>query len=513
MQTVARQCVVASLMMALAAAQTGGQSPAIVSAVNQAATQGGQVDAMTANAAVAEVPAATKKFVVGFIQAYLARVTLQPAEKACIENNIGMVTQDGTALVTFAGQTIAELVAHEMPNPMAAMGAIPHVIHIITEVQKLAKGCFRHDFIAVLKQSFRHLENAKYIEGRLEANGIDIARVISQAIPNYENGEFGEVGGDFGTLVRKILLSQNTGAVEMVLPEGMEQSEVGSLILEGVMEGMFVNGTKVEIRNSVDPSVDINIDLHQCVADEVPYISTALNALYLAIAQITTNIEQWQLSKKGIETGVISNDAQTATAAPGNAMSDSSANGVVMNPMPVGGLSGMQLDWMDKLSGVMLNFPLLLQRCGFTPAQQQMMATALKLMNSTELTFEIPGPANQAQAGTAAALKFNEATEQWKVGNYKNFGFLLGGLMRDLLLTVFPQKYNVDEHGRLRDYLESKKVEHGNSPFALMVGGFSATMVAGLAMMRAVRPRSTGARDEDKLLEAEVQHVDCEVAE
>merc|ERR1719502_2349518 len=101
------------------------------------------------------------------------------------------------------------------------------------------------------------------MDGRFIANGIDIAKVLADSIPSYEEGNFKKVGGDFGTLLRKILLSRNTKAAEMVVPEGENKAEIGEDVTNGIIAGLFVEGTAVTITSRVDPTINVHVDLHQ----------------------------------------------------------------------------------------------------------------------------------------------------------------------------------------------------------------------------------------------------------
>jgi hypothetical protein len=321
------------------------------------------------------------------------------------------------------------------------------------------------------------------------ANGIDIAKVLADSVPAYQMGNFKDVGKDFGTLLRKILLSRVSGPNELVLPEG-KRAEVGQDVVNGVIAGLFVNGTAVRITSTVDASINIFIDLHRCIAEEAPYFSAAMNALYLGIAQITTNIEQWQLQQHGIQTGTLPGPATGGTLNGPPAGGAVAVNGGVA----AGGGANMQMNWMNQLSGLMTNIPVMMDRCGFTEVQRDMMEDALKNMKTISLAFTIPGPHDRAQAVNQAGLKFKAATEKFKEGKYHQFGLLLGGLMRDLLLTVYPQQYHVDD-GQLRAFVDSKKnkqlgdfVHNPTGSLALMAGGFSAVMLLGLSLVRVARP-------------------------
>jgi len=441
-------------------------------------------------AAIAAAPEASGQFVTGFIKGFFAKVTLEPGEKKCIEGNIHRMTSDSVGLISMLGQVIAQLVAKQSPNVMMLMSGAGQVVELATSTQNLIRGCVRADAVAVMNKTMDHLKNPVYVKGRLLANGIDIAKVLADAIPAWEHNRLLEVGDDFGTLLRKILLSRNSGPVRMVLPEGMQANQVGEQVVDGVISGLFVVGTTVTITDTADASVHIFVDLHRCIAKEAPYFTTALNALYLSIAQISTNIEQWQLQQKGITTGVASQPGYAAGQTMGG-------TGVSVN-----GQAG-EMNWMNQLSGLMTNIPALMDRCGLSMQQREMMANAIKSMNTVSMAFSIPGPQNRAIAADAAAAKFKDATAKWKLGEYKEFGFLLGGLMRDALLTIYPQMYHVD-NGQLKKFVKSKAKssnlgESAAGSLPLLVGGFSVVMLMGLSLVRVARPSARP----DALLEAD----------
>lgn len=496
-QAESRQLATFNPMTAVAAPPVASPTGGGISGVTNAAINGdkAKMKLLTAGA-IDEIPTASGQFVQGFIAAYFQRVTLEPGEKACIERNIHSMVSDSAAVLTTVGIVIADLVEQKNPPAWKIVSAGMQVIKIVQSVQDLVRGCVQADAIAVMNSTLHHLQNPIYVKGRLLANGIDIAKCVAAAIPAYEAENFQGVGRQFGTLMRKILLSRNSGTVEMVLPEGLPKNEVGETIVNGIIEGLFVEGASVDMVSKKDATVAVHVDLHKCIAEEAPYFSAAMNALYLAIAQITTNLEQWQLQKKGIKTGyVVQSNQNYGTPEPGT---NYGVNGHVLRPSLIGGLAP-NMDWMNRLSKVMSNIPTLMDRCGMTPEQSAMMSKALKTMNDMSLTFNIPGPKDRVQAGNKAAVKIAEATDQWQDGHYHSFGFLLGGLMRDLLLTMFPQQYHMD-HGELRAYVESVQSKDiaDNSrvgSFALIVGGFSGVMFLGLSIFRMVRHRGAAAKD------------------
>jgi len=456
--------------------------PAVSAAMN-AAMQGNQAGmAALAPAAIAQAPAATGNFVDGFIRGYFAKVSLETGEKECITRNVNAMTRDGVGIITQIAQFIATMVAKGKPNAMGIMGAAGQAVEIVTTTQTLIKGCVQADAMAVMTKSLEHLKNPDYVQGRLLANGIDIANVTADAIPAWQTSNFLQVGIDFGTLMRKILLSGHTGPISMILPAGMTKTQVYQAVVNGVVEGLFADGTSMTITDSVDPSVHVFVDLHKCIAEEAPYFSAAINVLYAGITQMVTSIQAAELASKGVKTGYISPGGTTIGAA--------------ANQQAAGPAGGMEANYMGQLSGLMTNLPVLLTRCGMTQEQRIMMSEALKNMANLGVAFNIPGPQDRVQAGNQAAIKFEQATAAWKEGRYHDFGILLGDLMRDLLLVIYPQQYHVaPATGRLyRTQCDKQHMIDMSEPatrggsLALSVAGFSAVALVGLSAFRMVRP-------------------------
>jgi hypothetical protein len=454
---------------------TGGTS-AIGEAMRATIDNNGQALKQSATAAVAEVPLATGMFVEGFIQAYFEKVTLGPGEKQCIETNSEHAVQGTVGLIETFTQLIGQLVAHETPNALLGMSGIAQVLTVTGSVSTLVRECLHEDALVVWNQTLEHLKDPNYVQGRFLANGLDMAKVVADAIPAYTNGNMKQVGSDFGTLMRKILLSQNTGTTGMVLPEGVDQNEVGTDVATGIIQGLFPVGSKVTVTNKADTSKTFTVDLHECVAKEAPYFSAAFNALYLAITQVTTNIEQWQLRTKGVTAHAVGTVTAGQHAANGLAVSSNRFTGAL--PMA-------DMDWMNKLNGVMINLPTLMDRCGFDESERQLMSEALKDINSVSMSFTVPGPPDRATAADEAAVKFENATQAWEAGHYSNFGFYLGDLMRDLLLTIYPQTRLYADHGHLR--LGARIGDFVHNPvgaLTVFVGGFAAIILLALVVVR-----------------------------
>merc|ERR1719162_1617425 len=101
----------------------------------------------------------------------------------------------------------------------------------------------------------------------------------------------------------------------------------------------------------------------------------------------------------------------------------------------------------------MVGFPMALKKCGVSANMQTMLMEAIKTLNDLKVEFHFP----QETAEAAEALRTNEvaekmaqAVEAWTNWDFKQFGYELGKLFRELVILAFPQKYSVDVSGRLQ---------------------------------------------------------------
>jgi hypothetical protein len=398
------------------------------------------------------------QFIDGFISAYLERVDLDPGEKACLRDDMKKMGQHGVQAAKEMVKMISQFMHQGQPGAdagsevLTGMSAIGEVMSIVSRVQMLGQGCVQDDTMNVLKASLNHLKNVTYVQTRLQANGIDIMRVVADAAPQIRAKNFYNVGKDFGTMLRKILLSSNNVSPKMVLPNGMTKDDVGPLIMNGIIQGFFVMGTTLTITMANNPNVMVYVDMHECIAKEAKYFSSAMNALYLFVAEISTDIEEWKLQSEGIQ------------------VSQGNTN---------------KMAWLGQLSGLMANVPTLMQRCGMTSEQMEDLATALQHMDQMNIALNIPGPVgDQAAAGVEASAKVAQATEYWEVGNYLFFGEMLGESLRDMLLAVDPQLWTV-ENGLLKRRRQKPRGIAASLP--LLVGAIAAVSFTGLSLLRVVQ--------------------------
>jgi hypothetical protein len=409
-------------------------------------------------------------FLDGFLSAYLTNVILNPGEKTCLRQDISSIAQHGVAVIKmlmkmiggFVGGAGGQQTGVEVLNGMSAVG---EVMSIVSKVQVIGAGCVKSDTMAVLNVTIAHLKNVTYVESRLASNAMEILQKVADAAPNVRAKNYYKMGQDMGGVLRKVLLSSDSTAMQLHMPMGMTKDQIGPVIMDGIIQGFFETGSTLTITSSFSSEVHVFVDLHRCIAKEAKYFSNAMNAMYLFVAEISTDIEQMKLKSEGIQTNQPTN----------------------------------KLAWLGQLSGLLANVPTLMTRCGLTEEQMEQLGIALKHFEEMNIAVGIPGPTgDQVTAGVEASAKIEQASEYFQDGNYLYFGEELGHALRDLLLAVDPQLANggtvvpTAAPGRLYSQLTGRQGVLGKASglpltAAFFVGAFVASSFAALALFRVVK--------------------------
>merc|ERR1719310_387594 len=95
----------------------------------------------------------------------------------------------------------------------------------------------------------------------------------------------------------------------------------------------------------------------------------------------------------------------------------------------------------------LMQMPMALSRCKIGQDGQQMMLDAIKSLQYVKVSFQFPPYTMRADEATK---RMAMAIDKWTTWDFEGFGFEIGRLLREFVLTVYPQAYSVDASGRLR---------------------------------------------------------------
>jgi hypothetical protein len=405
----------------------------------------------------------SKDIVAGIVEAFMHKVALLPGEKSCLENNLATLTFDVVGTVTDIVKGVKAIIANKEQVAIgntsaksqsqgsmisAGLDGSMKITSLVTMATSLLKNCVQGDALAMLQTTGRHFVNMQYVGHRLLVSGVDIAHRLSDAIIAYESKDYHRFGADIGIAIRKILLSNATSGAR--LPEGVPEQSIIEETTAGLMDGFFISGSGVEITDVAAPDVDIQLDLHRCIAGNHEFFKEIWLAMWNLFAQLSTS---------------------AMDGADIDAMFDST------------GSSGEQPKWMGELMIAMMQVPVALSRCNIGEHSQQMMMEAVKSIKFVQVHFLFPKQ-NMVSADEATQ-RMAKAVNAWTQWNFQGFGRQIGQLLRIFVLLMYPQggatgyaqQYSVDVNGRLRRELVSDVLARNH---ALKLGAqtFSPTCVA-----------------------------------
>lgn len=445
-----------------------------------------------ANGAEAPISQESHDIVAGIVESFMHKVKLAPGEKSCLEHNLATVTADvvGTtediikgvkAIIAGHDNKTAQGVSAAAQGTLvsAGMDGSMKLTSLVTLATTLMKNCVKGDALAMLKETGEHFIDMQYLGHRFLVSGVDIAHRLSDAIVAYERKDWHRFGADIGTSIRKILLSNSTRGSR--LPEGVPEEAIIQETTEGLMGGFFRSGTGVEITDSAAPDVDIQLDLHRCIAGNHEFFKEVWLAMWNLIAELSVQV----------------------------------GNHDFQNPFTDKNDDGSQPKWMGEIMVAMMQVPMALSRCNIDADTQEMLMQAIKSIKYLKVHFLFPQHMITADEATK---RMAMAIQSWTNWDFKGFGTQIGKLLREFVLMMYPQQYSVDASGRLRRQLigesaATKVVKVGGaSSMAFIVGGVASSMLVALVAVRGLRS-SSRTRDQEQVVCDDDLEVSAELLE
>jgi len=349
----------------------------------------------------------------------------------------------------------------------------------LLELEKqLAKDCLQMDAVKNIESAAKHMFNATYVGNRLITNGVDILSELADATGAYDAGKFREFGQDLGGAWRKVVLSKKS-FLDFEMPSAQELDEM----TQALMVALFGSGMTLRVETD---------------AQVAPMMPTAPPPqVYAAAPQL-----------RG---GALYGSAPGAPAAPfvqpGTAYPvlpssvDIDLRTCLVANMPLFRsawapvfklfLDASTEDAADALPDTsqllisMLDLQLALRTCGLGPQQEAVLFDAMH-MGELHTKLELPEMAsmNTQQERDALSRGFSAALHDWREHSWSAFGAQLGSILRDMVLLTFPQKYSLDDAGRLRSLLtELTSSNHASSTLSKAQPALAFVLFVAFAMI------------------------------
>jgi hypothetical protein len=420
----------------------------------------------------------------GLIEHFMHKVHFQPHERACLERNMAQLTGDVMGTIGDAVTAIKALVAGQGTIAKGSSGnvisggmdAVMKIISLVTLSTQLLKTCVHGDALIFLNTTAQHLINGTYLKHTILVNGVDIAHSLSDSILAFEAHNYHRFGSDIGVALRKILLSTNNKVV--MLPEGMPEEKIIQKATDGLFRGFFTRGSSLEITDGAHPDIDIVVNLHRCIAGNSPFFKSLWLSAWDLIAQLSANSQQHDFG--------------------------------------FGAKQG-QPKWAGEIMVAMMQFPMALSKCGVSSNIQTMFTEAIQSLGQLHVQFHFPQDRFRAEndqfRAEDATGKMAKAVEAWTNWDFESFGYELGELFRELIMLAFPEKYSVDDTGRLQQYVQMDAQDSGKTsnsvPAAtVIIGGGAGFMMLAFAAIRTRRSTAFARRAEDRMAFTDMEDGD-----
>jgi len=298
------------------------------------------------------------------------------------------------------------------------------------------------DGLDALNLAAENAHNISYVGTHLLLNGADVCEEMADARLKWKAGNLRGFGNEMGKTLRKVVLSSKN---LQKLPEGMPETRILINVTDAFLESFFGPGTAADANIFKHGKVvdKFHIDLHKCFGQNAELLEDMWATTMLAYAR------------------------EAADRASG-------------------GQHQHKTDFKKILAYDMVQVPIALNKCHLDSTRQKMLRDAMLGMGRADgMTFSISGLGSPTDAAVEQQLA--DTLKSWK-GVFDNkagglqFGHDLGKLTQQIASTAFPEKYSVDDLGRLRMRLDRPSMQLPLLAFACLF--FFPASVVGLTCMR-----------------------------
>jgi len=304
-----------------------------------------------------------------------------------------------------------------MMHVSAVFMEIGYSIQLLVKLSnQITKQCIKGPALEALEAAAKHARDVKYVGGHFLAHGADVVKELADSVIAYKEQDYARFGKDIGSSLRRIFLSKEDAS----LPSGKPGKYMMVNMSMGFVKGFFGRGFTLGIRLEQDPDEPLRVDLEECIANNLPLFEELGSTLVYALAQ------------KQIQAEVDRNDPKAVAEAKQKKRDTRAQVGTA-------------------LAVAMLQMPDALGRCGLGADQADMLIDSIKAFgDGMQLTLSTP---NKLGSREDIANDLGKTIKDWSNLDWYSFGFDLGHLLQNLVLSLFQKKYAVSSDDVLRRQL------------------------------------------------------------
>lgn len=380
----------------------------------------------------------------GMTQGFFGR-SIPRSQRDCVTNSLGALSQvvmrSAVRVVELSEQIFepeqTRLHHQDGETNMDVLRDLrTEIVQMVHLQGRLMANCARNSTMDVLGLAGSHLKNLTYIGGRFVANGAEIVSEVSDAIIAFKAHNYFTFGTDIGMMWRRVLLSRAHRQDEVHPTPAMIEA-----MSWGLLEGFFGPNSYLSI-TSDDTPLNLRINLHSCITQNLPFLQSVWNTLMLFIAQL--------------------------------AVDDLPPN--------------VQQAWQANMAAALIGLPTAMRNCNIDEREEEMLTDSLR-----SLHFDVQLPQDSIES-RETSIDLAHAVRDWTQGRWREFGADMGHLLQEFVVAAFPQMYSVDAGRSLHRQLDEARVRplvgaERAGPLASPALVLGAAAVALFAVAVAVRAR------------------------
>jgi len=373
------------------------------------------------------------------------RGSIVPLEEIlCLRRTIGSSAKEFMDTVIEVKVQLGKLVSGGGVDGVALLLLPSRIQKMVSFGSQLGRCCELTHVLDAFHVARTQITNISHIANRFLVHGADITHEILAMIPAAKKSQYRNLGEHVGRVWRHILLAKAGPGWPKLSGEMIQLSTLG------LFKGFFGRGTTLDIDSAVGdvPAVHAKIDLHNCLAANAAFLGTMWSTIWLIVVQgklalgsdagSDTSSERRRLSVADAIASVQQNSGNLPVT-----LSDL--------PLPLPKLDGA---WIGALSAAFLEFPAAIQTCGLPSEMLSMVWDGTGSLSKLHMALNFP----HTDAANIT-IHLSGAISAFTHHHWSEFGTDLGALLKDVLVSMYPQLYSVDDRGSLRKLLQLSKAE------------------------------------------------------